>query len=225
MLNSNLTPLWFIPSNFITTIFLTVLFSIFFASYLSAQTEVSGEVEGEWTLEESPYLVIGEIEVPNRETLTIEAGVEVLFVEDVPFIVFGQLVARGTEEDSIIFVPNDNNNWGGLRFYSSDDDTRLSYCVIESGRRGWGDGEPNNMDRSGGNIFLLNSDILIEHSRISFGSAGGFGGGIGVWRSQPVIRDCIISENESGSQGGGVNLSDEASATFQQCQFIENIAH
>jgi len=43
------------------------------------QTDVSGDVEGTWDLEDTPYIVIDNITVPRNEELEVQPGVETLF--------------------------------------------------------------------------------------------------------------------------------------------------
>jgi len=42
-------------------------------------TQVSGDQYGTWNITGSPYIVTGDIRVPESKTLTIDAGVQVRF--------------------------------------------------------------------------------------------------------------------------------------------------
>nr|MBC8385923.1 hypothetical protein [Candidatus Cloacimonadota bacterium] len=54
-------------------IFISIILS---SAILFAETIIQpGEVSGTWTFENSPYLIEGEITVPDGETLNIEPGV------------------------------------------------------------------------------------------------------------------------------------------------------
>ena len=57
--------------------------TLFFATFGFGQTEVSGIISSNttWTLENSPYIVTGNILLNEGITLTIEAGVTVKFVQ------------------------------------------------------------------------------------------------------------------------------------------------
>ncbi|MBT7616742.1 MAG: T9SS type A sorting domain-containing protein [Calditrichaeota bacterium] len=202
----------------ITLIMLTMLA----ATPAFSQTEVRGEVSGEWNLEGSPYLVVGEIAVPNNQTLTIHPGVEVLTDHRIPFLVYGTLSAEGTVEDSIYFGPTGiDAGWGGIRFLDADEGSRLSYCIVEHGRRDQGEGHGAEIS-AGGNIFIRGGKVIIEHSRISFGQARGFGGGIAIWEADPVIANCLINENTGIQNGGGIEVVNGSSPTIVECLFIEN---
>ena len=55
--------------------FIIFLLIVFSTGLLLAQTNVEGDVSGTWITANSPYNVIGDLEVPNGQTLTIEPGV------------------------------------------------------------------------------------------------------------------------------------------------------
>jgi predicted outer membrane repeat protein len=84
----------------------------------------SGEVTGLWTKNESPYIITGNITVPEDGKLAIQAGVDVLI--DGPYIIeiSGRLEATGTENENIHFSMMDTtgfstetyDGWLGLFF-------------------------------------------------------------------------------------------------------------
>ncbi len=82
---------------------MTILGIVLAVQCLFAQTEVSGEVSGEWTVEGSPYLLVDTTCVTAEDTLIILPGVTCNFNEQ-PFLIYGALIAEGTEEDSIILL-------------------------------------------------------------------------------------------------------------------------
>ncbi|SVE56217.1 uncharacterized protein METZ01_LOCUS509071, partial [marine metagenome] len=93
-----------------------------------SQTDVSGEISGTWTLDNSPYLVVGDLLVHPYNSLTIEPGVEVVFMEDYEFRVEGELHAVGTEQDSIYFrsdTPGEST-WKGISFQFSTNLSEIS---------------------------------------------------------------------------------------------------
>lgn len=66
--------------------------------------ELSGPLPKVLENKGKPYLVTSDIEVPFGKTVTIEAGVTLLFQNFTGFQVQGQLIAEGTKENPIIFT-------------------------------------------------------------------------------------------------------------------------
>ena len=64
---------------------------------------------------------------------------------------------------------------------------------------------------------------------VSDNSSSGDGGGIYVWGplygvAPPVIEDCIVSGNETGSNGGGIGLDEDVDATITRTFVVDNHA-
>ncbi|MCK4694793.1 MAG: right-handed parallel beta-helix repeat-containing protein, partial [Candidatus Cloacimonetes bacterium] len=171
-----------------------------------------GEISGIWSSEYSPYYIIGDVTIPNGETLTIEPGVDVIFMGHYRFNVQGKLLAEGFENNMITFTINDNtgfNNidicdggWNGIRFDNtptSNDSSRIVYCNIKYGK---GVGEENE-DGKGGGLYLKDySKVLISHCLIDSNKAFWNGAGIFCYNSSPLICYNTIRENESISGSG-----------------------
>jgi len=104
----------------------------------------SGNVSGTWISANSPYTIGGDITILENQTLTIESGVEVLIDtsygdNNIEIMVYGNLIANGLENDSIIFKPVLQQEiagiWEGIDFVPLDQgylDKRfeLEYCRI-----------------------------------------------------------------------------------------------
>jgi len=115
----------------------------------SADTNVSGVISTDtvWTLSGSPYIVTGSVLVSSGVTLTIEPGVTVRFDSNTGIQVDGELIARGTDTDNIVFTSNRvvpaPGDWGYIFFTDTSADATydangdytggsiLEYCVIE----------------------------------------------------------------------------------------------
>ena len=98
----------------------------------TAQTEFEGEVSGEWDTDGSPYIQIGNAQVPADDSLTILPGVEVILGEDMTLTCSGHISAQGTEEDTIrIHGPEGLVN-GSLIFDTGEDTVRFQYCRFDS---------------------------------------------------------------------------------------------
>jgi len=189
-----------------------------------ADTFVQGAVSGVWRAQDSPYIAAGTIYIPNRSALAIEPGVTVRFSPNTGFFIYGRLSAVGSEEDSIYFRPIDEGQvWLGLRAVDPDSVFRLDYCVITGGQATRGQA-PADTANSGGNLFIHRGNSLLTHCRFSGGRSNGFGAGIAMWAGQAVIEQCLINENQSLTQGGGLNVRATANATVRECAFIQNTA-
>ncbi len=102
---------------------------------------LSGEISGVLHIEDSPFYVIGDIVVPEGDSLVIEPGCELRFryVEDqeqlIGLDVYGRLIAEGTVEDSICFTSeleeSDYALWNGISFLDSHFVNYISYSDIE----------------------------------------------------------------------------------------------
>ena len=106
----------------------------------SALVEVSGPQSGTWT-SDYLYQVIGDISVPEGETLIIEPGVTIKFMDFYSLNISGTLLASGTETDSIIFTSGQTfckwGDWNEIKFEdSSNDNSIISHSRIEHGGSG-----------------------------------------------------------------------------------------
>lgn len=203
--------------------YLFIILTLIVCSLL-AQTDIpAGYVSGTWTAEGSPYLINGNIEIPNGQILTIEPGVLVEFQGHYRFNVQGRLLAEGTEEGNIIFTPSSLAvGWKGIQFdnvLAMNDSSKVKYCVIKSVYK------DHNSDieiSEGGGITIINtSKIAILKSQIKNNNITGMnGGGIYCFSSNPVIKENLVYNNHAyeyfsadeeagaGGRGGGIYLAE-----------------
>jgi len=66
-----------------------LIFSLLIVWDTAGAVEVSGDVWGVWTKDNSSYYVVGEIRIPLDSTLTIEPGVVVNFQGHYKFVIGG----------------------------------------------------------------------------------------------------------------------------------------
>ena len=198
----------------ISTFFVLIAISL----SIFAQTQVSGNQSGTWTLANSPYEVIGDITIPSSQVLTIEAGVEVNFQDYYTFIIEGNLVAIGTETDSIFFTTdNQTTGWGGIKVETSNpnDIITLSYCKIEYGKTLVTDEYP---DMNGGAMKLLSSNAVCTNCVFAYNTSlpsEGMGGAIyaintgSYSEALTKFTNCTFHDNQAYSEGGAIKFSSD----------------
>ncbi len=206
---------------------ITLFFALTGFISLHAQTTVSGNQSGTWTVSGSPYEVTGPITVPNGQTLTIEAGVEVNFQGYYKFTVYGHLQAIGTEEDMITFTTDSPaTGWGGIRFENTTSGNHLAYCRIEYGKAG-----NDYPDNGGGGMALINSnadlDYCIFADNDATGEENGLGGAVylinaGGGGHTTHFTNCTFLRNHAYGEGGAIKFSNDIGTEITNCTFLEN---
>lgn len=179
-----------------------------------AQPQISGPLSG--NLGPGTYLVVGDINVPSGQTLTVAPGTTFLHNGYWYWRIYGTLNAVGTQADSIRWLrqnPVPEHRWAGLRFQAgAPAGSILDYCVVEYGYT------PNTAPSSemGGCIFADHVPITVTHCRISYGYAWWGGGGIcGNQVNGLVISHNLICDNSDYSwMGGGLLLESCTNATI-----------
>ncbi len=202
-----------------------LLLMLLLPTFIFAQTEVSGNQSGVWTYSASPYSVVGDIVIPNGDTLFIEPGVTVNFNGFYSITINGTLQAIGTETDTIYFSTDDiSTGWHGLRFNSTQTVSHLNYCSIKYGKTSGSD-YPS---QHGGGIMLKNSDIILENSLLANNEANGDDNGMGGaiyginTTSQSHITNCKFINNHSYGEGGAIKLTGDNGMKITKCTFINN---
>ena len=150
-----------------------------------------------WNTSGSPYLLTGDITVPNTVTLTIESGVEVRFtpltddlssgedVNRIELIIEGVLRVKGAQSDTVTFMSNGqvpaSGDWYGIVSKGSTGKVLMDYASINHYTNGvritngtWADSY-NNSDT-----------VSVSHTKFyGGGSAVSSNSGVGSYR--PVI--------------------------------------
>ena len=192
-----------------------------------------GNVSGTWTLSGSPFLIEGEITIPNTQTLTIEPGVLVEFQGHYTLFVQGRLLAIGTDNNQITFTVNDTTGfydpnsplggWYGIRFVSTpvqNDTSKITYCKFQYAKALGADWYMN----AGGAVCSIEFDkIIISHSTFSNCSATRSGGAIFGWESDLSISDCEFNNALTINYGGSIRF-DSSSITITNSNFVQNDA-
>jgi predicted outer membrane repeat protein len=195
----------------------------FSAIAFSASTDIpAGSIQGEWTENHSPYMIQGNVVIPEGQTLTIGPRVKVFFTGHYKLTVNGILKAEATENGSnaIWFTADLAANpagWAGIRFVNSKD-SKLEHCVIENARAS---GEGN--DRLGGAIYCENSNPAISNCVVQNNIASGSGGGAACVGGKPSFSNCTFSGN-SATESGGAIFGDHSKVNLGNCLIEKNQA-
>jgi outer membrane protein assembly factor BamB/DNA-binding MarR family transcriptional regulator len=169
-----------------------------------------------WTVDNSPYIVIGDVLVEDDINLTIEPGVIVKFDTDKYLRIDGTLYAVGNETHMILFTSNNSSpapgDWGGIRINSSSIGSIIKYCKIEYG--GGSDG---------GGLSNSANGLEISYSYFENNSASNYGGGVYNNAIDLKINYCHF-ENNSAFGGGGIFNNDLATAIINNSEILEGSA-
>ncbi|MCW3789596.1 T9SS type A sorting domain-containing protein [Plebeiibacterium sediminum] len=178
-----------------------------------SQTYIAGgEVSGRWEKKSSPYIITDNITIKENEQLIIEAGVIIKSDPKCEIAVWGSLVANGEKNDSILFTENQNERWGGIRFYNDDkeqDSSLLKFCTIEFSE-----------NYLGGGISIKAPNVTVSHCVIHNNIAWE---GAGIYTNTCVnVVNTKIIHNEARNNVGGVYA--EGNAKFLGCVIAFNKA-
>ncbi len=191
-----------------------------------------GNVSGTWMASCSPYIIEGDLTVPNGETLTIEPGVWVKFMDRYPINVQGSVVAEGdnTNTGGIVFTAvNPDKGWGGFDIVESVATESISFdnCIFE-----YGSAYGENLLNAGGAIAIANFDnVTIDNCIFRYNKAifqmGGYypcAGAIGLYNSSPVIRNSVFFNNYTTYIGGAIMCLTGSNPDISRCLFHNNTA-
>lgn len=200
-----------------------------FESPITPQTNISaGDVSGTWTFENSPYIINGEINIPNDSTLTIEPGVVVIFNGHFKFNIQGRLLAIGTIRDTITFTSQDpETGWNGLRFINtpaSNDSSKIILCRLQYGLTDISNDSVGGAIRVEGFDKLTISNCLITHNK-TVGDPYTGGAGIAIGSCSPLIENnTICYNNAQGGHGGGIFVYAASNSTIRNNLIYKNQA-
>ncbi len=177
-------------------------------SVTSIATPISGDISGILSSANSPYEVVGDLRVPQGESLEIQAGCYFDFQGYYTFIVdtSATLRAIGNATDSITFTTADTLvGWHGLRFLSASDSCELAYCIIEWGFIPFESFCSLYYTKNGAGIFIDDMNFKITYSNIRNNIAfENYGGGIYASNATITIQECILINNYAGFGGSGI---------------------
>lgn len=153
------------------------------AQTCGAQTIIGGVFFSDTVISvaNSPYHVTSNVLIPIGVKVTIEPGVVLAFDADIGFQVEGELQAKGTPTDSIIFkLQSGSTEWDGFNFsnsavpynQSNGSGCIFDYCVFSNADYAIWINEASvrvlnsEIRNGGGGIVAYGSDILIQNTRV-----------------------------------------------------------
>lgn len=166
---------------------LLIILSLIFGLSLFA-LDVSGEQYGLWSLDNSPYLLTGDVEVPEGTMLFIEPGVTVRAMGNFRLNVEGEIQAVGTETDSIRFENGQTpptTVWKGVRLANNFLQSNFKHCIFEYADYG---------------LNSVDSPAEISYCRFSYNTRGIHLYGIG--NSNPAVVNVHHNIVEHSVQNG-----------------------
>lgn len=172
--------------------------------------QVSGSQYGTWSGE---VHVVGDVIVPNEESLTIEPGTNVISDGYFEITVLGGFYANGTDDNRISFTVADTTGysdyenaeagaWKGL-YFSKSNDVKLRFCDFSYGKTLLG---------GDGGVMRFNycSEVEIDNCVFHHNTTRKRGGAIYAENSTLYIHDCEVRDNfgigEFGSYCWGIGF-------------------
>ena len=146
---------------------------------------LSGEQTG--TITEGIYYVTNKIEVPNGETLTIEAGTELYFCGNFGMHVEGEFFAQGTEVHRILFTSADTTGYNSLQLYTAG---------------GWKNIFMDNSEKA--EFYYTDFEYSKNNNRLSELVENDFGGFMFAYQTSPIIKNCTFENAFSFAFGGAI---------------------
>ncbi|MDP8207959.1 MAG: right-handed parallel beta-helix repeat-containing protein [Candidatus Electryonea clarkiae] len=173
-----------------------------------------GVTTGVLSSEDSPYMVVEDVIVPEGDSLLFEPGVTCYFKSvdhfdhRLKFKAYGTMIALGIDDDSVRFIPEvgfepepgsrENRQWHGIWLLGPNADTsRFSHVILESSA--WSiiadssslvviDSSLFKNNRHA--IFVKNNSQALIRRNIFYADSGNSGGFIDVISSSAEIRNC-----------------------------------
>ncbi len=208
------------------------------------QPYISGPLSG--TLGPGTFIVDGNCTVLSGESLVIAPGTTLLFSGHFGLEVYGQLIAEGTETDSIFFSRQysiSSCNHRGIRIQPGASlDNRFDYCHIDQVENlafpdcfggavlSWGAGAAishclftNDSALYGGGVYSIDSEINIMHSAFINCFAQARGGCIYSINSNTSITNCLLLDNRA-DLAAGVEFYNNDDGLIRDCVLGGNVS-
>ncbi|MFH1729845.1 MAG: hypothetical protein ABIA04_15640 [Pseudomonadota bacterium] len=170
-----------------------------------ARTLTSGSItlDETWALADSPFVIIGNVGVASGVTLTIEAGVEVLFDGAYTILILGDITAVGTDENPITFTSNTASTSSGatmLKYEQTNlSDSSLSYLEMSYAAKAIHVGDETELEQdpteNSGTLTIGNTTIDNAEVR-----TGGYDTAAAIVFNTPTISNSTIIGESARSE-------------------------
>lgn len=200
--------------------------------------DISGTAGGLWSMEYSPYVVNGDLDVPEGNSLIIETGTEVLVNGGSEITVHGQIYACGTLDQKVIFHTGDS--WKGIRISGSQQENIIQHCEISGATNGaisidndgqaqiignWIINNSCSANRSAGIDISDADNVLILRNIIANNASSNLTGGIALTNSDVQIKNNLIVNNGgSNALAGAISCKNGSSPLVQNNTIANNQA-
>ena len=176
-----------------------------------------------WCLD--TVFVVGNVKLSNAKTLSICPGTVIKFLGHHKINVQGTLIADGTLQDSISFLPDDIiTGWHGIRFSNTsslNDSSIFNYCNFKYGKA---INDSTNSYGSGGAIYVEQFDkIRINNSTFANNDAATNGGAIYLGNSNIVITKSSFTSNTA--RDAGAIIVSGSTPILDRLTFTNNIVN
>ena len=200
----------------------------------TGSTKISGKFDTSttWTIDNSPYVLTGDVTVAPGATLTIDSGVDIGMENNSVLIIQGGLLIEGSIDDSVQFFPTDvSPEWNGIFIDNPTDPVMINYADFYNAHGG-----PNNTspeaaihietgeitlsnctfrDGDAGGILSRNSDVFLIGTRLS-----GFGGNsVEVTNGSLYMKNCRVTSDKSNNAGDLVSIYESRHVQIQSSFF------
>ncbi|MBL0061989.1 MAG: right-handed parallel beta-helix repeat-containing protein [bacterium] len=175
---------------------------------------LSGNVEGNWSLATSPYVVQGNITVLATDSLTIEPGVRVYFTGAYSLGISGYFGVGGTPNDSVVFTTDtllNPSRWRGLSLSNANDSSYIRYAVIENAS-------------SAGTFVTGGTTLRLEHCSFYRNKAELAGGAMYVTASTLLMDSCYFERNASRTEGGAMYIHNNIGTIISDTRAFKNVS-
>jgi predicted outer membrane repeat protein len=184
-------------------------------------------------------LVVGDIQVRQVESLTIQPGVKVIFQGRFVFEINGQITAAGTQDQPVLFTIADttgfhndtipHGGWKGIRFdglSQAVDSSLFQFCHFSYGKAVSAD----SLFRLGGAMSIRDfSKVKISHCLFYSNKANEKGGAIYLKNANILIAHNHFDNNSTGEEiepwgYGGAICTDDGEPLILHNNFTNNLA-